>query len=170
MRPGFCACDGWCSPDETRSLGPCVRHTAWPRQAERQEGARRLAAVAGVAVQARGSPVPMKKPGRPSRALYEPVAFATGPAEFGPRNRTSAPRLRHGWRRNAAAIRDYPRCDRGSEEWLREAAHREACSARACDLYRQTVAQFDALDRRSGMQDFDRNDTYAGAKKSLAGC
>ena len=42
--------------------------------------------------------------------------------------------------------------------------------ARACAYYRETIAQFDALDRRWGMQEFDRNDTYARARAALAAC
>jgi len=42
--------------------------------------------------------------------------------------------------------------------------------ARACTYYRDAVAQFDALDRRWGMQEFDRNDTYARARSALSAC
>ena len=42
--------------------------------------------------------------------------------------------------------------------------------ARACGYYREAVEQFDQLDRRWGMTDFDRNDTYARARTALRSC
>lgn len=42
--------------------------------------------------------------------------------------------------------------------------------AEACRYYRETIAQFDALDERWGMSDFDRNDTYARAREGLQNC
>lgn len=43
-------------------------------------------------------------------------------------------------------------------------------AAQACRYYRETIAQFDALDARWGMSDFDRNDTYARAQEALRSC
>ena len=40
----------------------------------------------------------------------------------------------------------------------------------ACDYYRQTVAQFDRLETRWGLSEFDRNDTYTRAREGLAVC
>ncbi|WP_299322391.1 serine/threonine-protein kinase [Parasphingopyxis sp.] len=43
-------------------------------------------------------------------------------------------------------------------------------AGQACRYYRETIAQFDALDARWGMSDFDRNDTYARAQEALQNC
>lgn len=49
--------------------------------------------------------------------------------------------------------------------------HRRAGNERlACGYYRETIKRFDALDRRWGMSEFDRNDTYARTNEALESC
>jgi serine/threonine-protein kinase len=53
---------------------------------------------------------------------------------------------------------------------LGEIHQRAGQRAEACRWFRETIAQFDRLDQRWGMSDFDRNDTYARAVKGAQGC
>lgn len=53
---------------------------------------------------------------------------------------------------------------------LGEIHQRAGNRAAACRLFIATIRQFDQLDARWGMSDFDRNDTYARAKQGISGC
>jgi tetratricopeptide (TPR) repeat protein len=48
--------------------------------------------------------------------------------------------------------------------------NRAGDAARACQTYREALAQFDAFDRRWEMSDFDRGDTYAQIRVALQNC